>query len=138
MITKLNHATIYIFDHDVAYDFYVTKLGFKVHTDAEFAPGMRWLTVTPPGQPDLEIILMKVAGGENSPMTEKAAELLTELIKEHGFGVGVLETDDCQADYERLIALGVTFTKPPTQEFYGLEALITDPFGNWFSMTQRA
>lgn len=138
MITKLNHATVYVFDHDLAYDFYVNKLGFKVHTDAEFAPGMRWLTVTPPNQPDLEIVLMKVAGGENSPMSDAAAELLTQLIRDHGFGVGVFQTDDCQGDYDRLVAQGVKFTKAPSQEFYGTEALLVDPFGNWFSMTQPA
>ena len=34
MITKLSHASLFVSDHNKAYDFYVTKLGFKVHTDA--------------------------------------------------------------------------------------------------------
>ena len=33
MITKLSHATIYVLDHDLAYDFYVNKLGFDVRMD---------------------------------------------------------------------------------------------------------
>ena len=48
MITKLNHVSIFVLDQTSAYDFYVNKLGFKVHTDAEMGPGKRWLTVTPP------------------------------------------------------------------------------------------
>ena len=38
MITKLNHVGIFVLDQDSAYEFYVTKLGFKVHTDAAMAP----------------------------------------------------------------------------------------------------
>ena len=58
MITKLNHVSIFVLDQDSAYDFYVNKLGFNVHTDAPMGPGMRWLTVTSPEQPDLEMALM--------------------------------------------------------------------------------
>ncbi len=39
MITRLNHATFYVLDQDSAHDFYVNKLGFKVHSDAPMAPG---------------------------------------------------------------------------------------------------
>ncbi len=29
MITKLNHVSLFVFDQESAYDFYVNKLGFK-------------------------------------------------------------------------------------------------------------
>jgi hypothetical protein len=32
----------------------------------------------------------------------------------------------------------VEFTQPPTEQFYGIEALGVDNSGNWFSLTQRA
>jgi catechol 2,3-dioxygenase-like lactoylglutathione lyase family enzyme len=63
MITKLTHTCIYVLNQDSAYDFYVNKLGFKVHTDAPMGEGARWLTVTPPEQPELEITLFLVAEG---------------------------------------------------------------------------
>jgi catechol 2,3-dioxygenase-like lactoylglutathione lyase family enzyme len=63
MITRLNHVSIFVLDQNSAYDFYVNKLGFKVHTDAPMGPGMRWLTVCPPEQPDLEITLMAIEDG---------------------------------------------------------------------------
>ena len=63
MITKLTHTCVYVLNQDSAYEFYVNKLGFKVHTDAPMSPGNRWLTVTPPEQPGLEITLFLVIEG---------------------------------------------------------------------------
>src|SRR4051812_7502473 len=63
MIQKLSHATVYVIDQDRAKDFYVGKLGFEVRTDATMGP-FRWLTVGPKGQPDMEIILMRISAGE--------------------------------------------------------------------------
>jgi catechol 2,3-dioxygenase-like lactoylglutathione lyase family enzyme len=54
----MSHTTLFILDQDKAYDFYVNILGFKVHTDATMPNGFRWLTVTAPGAPDFEIVLM--------------------------------------------------------------------------------
>jgi len=58
MITKMNHVSVFVLNQDSAYEFYVNKLGFKVHTDAPMGRDMRWLTVCPPEQPDLEITLL--------------------------------------------------------------------------------
>jgi catechol 2,3-dioxygenase-like lactoylglutathione lyase family enzyme len=58
MITKLSHVSLFVPDQDRAYDFYVNKLGFKVHADAKMDNGYRWLTICPPEQPDLEIALL--------------------------------------------------------------------------------
>ena len=51
-------------------------------------------------------------------------------------GAGVLYTPDCRATYEELKAKGVQFKSEPKEQFYGIEALVTDGCGNWFSMTQ--
>ncbi|WP_431216604.1 hypothetical protein ACQ86N_19620 [Puia sp. P3] len=51
---------------DKAYDFYVNKLGFKVNTDAKMDNGFRWLTVSPPQQPDLEIAPPFPSGRRNA------------------------------------------------------------------------
>jgi catechol 2,3-dioxygenase-like lactoylglutathione lyase family enzyme len=135
MLTKLSHATIYVLNQDSAYDFYVNKLGFKVHTDAPMGPGMRWLTVTPPDQPDLEIILQAIH--EGSMFKEEAARQMKELVKKGTFGFGVFECDDLLATYEELKTKGVVFKKPPTKEFYGYEALFVDDSGNWFSLGEK-
>lgn len=135
MITKINHVSIYVLDQESARDFYVNKLGFNVHTDAEMGPGARWLTVTPPEQPDLELVLMPVE--EGMMFKGEAVTQMRQLIANGTFGFGVFECENLDATYEELKARGVQFKKPPTQEFYGYEALFADDSGNWFSLGQK-
>jgi catechol 2,3-dioxygenase-like lactoylglutathione lyase family enzyme len=134
MIQKLSHATIYVLDQERAKTFYVDTLGLEVRTDAKMGD-FRWLTVGPKRQPDLEIVLMPIAPG---PMMDQAtADQLRKMVERGTFGCGVLETDDCQKTYEELKAKGVEFASPPQERFYGVEAIMKDDSGNWFSMTQR-
>ena len=59
MIDAISHVNVWVDDQDEAKAFYTEKLGFEVREDAtleEFG-GYRWLTVGPPGQPDVNIIL---------------------------------------------------------------------------------
>lgn len=134
MITKLSHATILVRDQTKAYDVYVNKLGFKVNTDMTMDNGFRWLTVSPPSQPDIEIVLAE----PNEPMFDKdVIPHVRALLEKDAMGGGVLEADDAQKTYEELKAQGIEFIKPPTKEFYGIEALFKDGCGNWFSLTQH-
>jgi len=136
MITRMNHATIFVLNQDSAFEFYVHKLGFKVHTDAPMGPGMRWLTVCPPEQPDLEISLMSIE--EGMMFKDGAAKQMRELVKKGTFGFGVFECNDLMATYLELKEKGVVFKKAPTREFYAYEALFVDDSGNWFSLGERA
>ncbi len=134
MIQRLSHVTIYVLDQDAAKDFYLNKLGFDLKMDASMDNGFRWLTVSPKGQPDLEIILMPTTNPKIDP---EAAEMLRVLVRKGVLGSGVLETADCRKTYEELKAKGVEFVQPPVERFYGIEALLKDNSGNWFSMTER-
>ena len=134
MITKLTHLCIYVLNQDSAYDFYVNKLGFAVHTDAPMGEGARWLTVTPPEQPELEITLFLVA--EGGMFDRETVTTMTGLIKKGTFGAAVFTCKDIVATYEELKTKGVVFKKPPTKEFYAYEALFLDDSGNWFSLSQ--
>jgi catechol 2,3-dioxygenase-like lactoylglutathione lyase family enzyme len=135
MISKLSHVSVYVLDQDSAYEFYVNKLGFKVHTDAPMGPGMRWLTVTTPDQPELEISLMAIQ--EGMMFTKESAAAMKDLVKKGTFGFGVFECADIYATFEELKAKGVEFKKEPKKEFYGIEALFKDDSGNWFSLSQK-
>ena len=135
MISKLSHASIFVLDQDSAYDFYVNKLGFKVHTDASMGEGMRWLTVCPPQQPEMELTLIHISDG--MMFSKDTAEAMKKLVSAGTFGFGVFECDDIYATYEELKAKGVEFSKTPKEEFYGLEALFKDDSGNWFSLGQK-
>lgn len=135
MIQKMTHVSLYVLDQQRAIDFYTNKLGFKIHTDAPMGEGVRWVTLTIPEQPELEIVLMPVQAG--MMFSDETAEQMRELVKQGTFGFGVFECNDIYATYEELKAKGVKFKKPPTKEFYGTEALFSDDSGNWFSLGQK-
>ena len=142
MISKMSHACFYVLDQESARRFYTEKLGFEVRSDVTMGPvcedgtagGFRWLTVGPPQQPDVEIILADCAMGHDPGTTAQ----LRELVAKGALGTGVMATDDCQKTYEELSARGVVFTQEPAQRPYGIEAVFRDDSGNWFSLTQRA
>jgi catechol 2,3-dioxygenase-like lactoylglutathione lyase family enzyme len=133
MIQRLSHATIYVLDQDAARDFYVNKLGFEVRMDQRMDNGFRWMTVSPKGQPDFQLILMQVDGPNIQP---DVAATLRGLLERGKLGGAVLQTDDCRATYEELKDKGVEFLSPPADRFYGVEAVLKDNSGNWFSMNQ--
>ena len=133
MITRLSHTTIWVLDQDEALDFYTQKLGFQVRTD-ERMDDFRWLTVSPPDQPDHELILL-VPGPPM--MDEETAEQVKALIAKGVLGPGAFETDDCSGTHAALRERGVNFLSEPTERFYGIEATLRDNSGNWFSMVER-
>lgn len=134
MIQRMSHTPIYVLDQDSAIDFYVNKLGFSIHTDAKMGEDFRWVTVTPPGQPDLELTLMKIAPG--MAWDEETASTIKNLVKAGKMGAGVFNTPDIYKTFEELKAKGVEFVQEPKEEFYGIEAIFRDDSGNWFSLTQ--
>lgn len=133
MIKRLSHATVFVLDQDEALAFYTEKLGFEVRTDLRLE-GFRWLTVSPPGQ-TLELILMALAPGMGVH-DAGTVEQIRALVAGGALGPGVFETDDCHATYAALSARGVEFIAPPTERPYGIEAMLKDCSGNWFSLTQ--
>ena len=135
MITKLTHTCVYVLNQDEAYDFYVNKLGFKVIMDMPMGLNARCLTVSPKEQEGIEINLFPVI--EGLMFDTETVKTMTELIQKGTFGAAVFECNDIYATYEELKSKGVIFKKPPTKEFYGIEALFQDNSGNWFSLGQK-
>jgi len=76
---------------------------------------------------------MKVDGPNMQP---EAAKTLKELLKAGKLDGGVLQTSDCRKTYAELKAKGVEFSSPPKEQFYGIEAIMKNNSGNWFSMTE--
>jgi catechol 2,3-dioxygenase-like lactoylglutathione lyase family enzyme len=136
VIQRQSHSTIFVTDQQEALEFYRDKLGFEVRTDMPMTDegDIRWLTLSPKGQPDLEIILAPLTPG---PMFDaEQAEQIKGLVQNGALGIGVFQTDDINGDYERLSKQGVEFVSPPEEKFYGIEAIVKDNSGNWFSLTQ--
>ena len=141
MIQKMSHATIYVLDQDQAKDFYVNKLGFEAKADYTAPNGFRWLTVVPKGQSELEIALIKVGSApppetNGAETTKKDIDAMAALLKKGWLSAGAFQTADCRKTSAELKAKGVEFVSEPKDEFWGVTAVIKDPFGNYFSMTQ--
>ena len=133
---KIANAQLWVQDQEEALKFWTEKVGFEVRTDVTM-PEMgdfRWLTVSPPGQEDVSIVLMAVPG---EPMIDPATQEQIRDLAAKGFaGTVFLTTDDCRADYERLVARGIEFTEAPEERPYGIDAGFRDPSGNAIRLTQ--
>jgi len=65
------------------------------------------------------------------------AQQVRALVAKGALSPGVLATSDCRGDHKALSALGVEFLQEPAVRPYGIEAVIRDDSGNWYSFTQR-
>jgi catechol 2,3-dioxygenase-like lactoylglutathione lyase family enzyme len=124
MITKLNHATIWVKNQEEALKFYRDKLGFKVTTDDNTSvPNYRWLTVALPQQTELAIALVV-------PMDPKAEQ---QIGLQSGW---VLDSDNIQADYELLKSRGVKVHGEPRHNVWGDDFTFEDLYGNSYDVVQ--
>jgi catechol 2,3-dioxygenase-like lactoylglutathione lyase family enzyme len=134
MINGISIVSVWVLDQDSAKDFYTTKLGFTATNDIHLDGGMRWLTVRAPGSEGQEFVLMDPA---HSMLDSETAEQVRALVAKGALSPGVMATSDCRGDYKILEARGVEFTQPPAERPYGIEAILRDDSGNWYSFTQR-
>ena len=135
---KIATAQIWVHDQDEALAFYTEKLGFEVRADVTLPEmgNFRWLTVGPPEQEDVAIVLMAIPG---APVMDAETKEQVETLMGKGFaGTVFLTTDDVRGDYEELAARGVEFTEEPESRPYGIDAGFRDPSGNRFRLTQLA
>jgi catechol 2,3-dioxygenase-like lactoylglutathione lyase family enzyme len=138
MQLQLTHVNVWVHDQDEALAFYTEKLGMELRDDVT-VPEMgnfRWLTVGPPGQPDVALTLMTIPG---APVFEPDTEsMLKDLLGRGVLGGLFFAVDDIQKSYEELKSKGVEFTQEPTQQPYGIDAGFRDTSGNQCRMAQLA
>lgn len=123
---------LYVRDQDEALQFYVEKLGFRVHTDARNGD-YRWLTVQHPEQPSFQLGLFK----PQAPVLDEAtAQTMHEIVAKGAMPPLVLVVDDCRAAYEQMNTRGVEFTQEPVDRYGSVDASFRDPSGNGWKMIQ--
>jgi len=133
---KIANAQLWVHDQEEALAFWTEKVGMEVQSDVTL-PEMgdfRWLTVGPPGQEDVSIVLMAIPGPP--VMDGETAEQVRDLMGKGFAGTVFLTTDDCQASYEELKARGVEFSEAPEERPYGIDSGFRDPSGNSIRLTQ--
>ena len=123
---------LYVRDQDEAVEFYVGKLGFRVHTDARNG-NYRWLTVQHPEQPSFQLGLFTP---EQPTLDASTVQNLREIVAKGGMPPMVLVVDDCRAACARLRARGVEFTQDPVERYGSVDASFRDPSGNGWKMIQ--
>jgi len=119
---RINLASMLVDDQQKALRFYTEVLGFVKKTDIPMG-GHSWLTVVSPEDPDgVELVLEP---SEHPAVAPFKAALVADGIPYTSFAV-----DDVHKEYERLRALGVTFTQPPTAMGPVTTAVLDDTCGN--------
>ena len=133
---KISTTQLWVHDQDEALAFYTQKLGMEVKSDVTLPElgDFRWLTVGPPNQPDIAIVLMAIPGPP--VMDAETAEQVRSLMSKGFAGTIFLTTEDCQASYEELKGRGVEFSEEPSEYPYGIDSAFRDPSGNNIRLTQ--
>ena len=122
MLTHIHTTAVSVANYEEALAFYTEKLGWEKREDVPMGGDGRWLTVAIPGAQTSINLAGPEMHGEHTPggMT----------------GIAII-SDDIDADYERLVGAGVSFTGPVTTEAWGdRSAWMTDPDGNVFYLIQ--
>ncbi|MFS0895083.1 VOC family protein [Microbacterium sp. 179-I 3D3 NHS] len=127
---KLQTVSIFVDDQQRAVDFYTSRLGFAVTADVPMGDH-RWLTVVDPAQPDGTQISLE-------PKDHPAARAFTDALIADGLPYCTLGVTDVQAEYDRLVGLGETFTQPPTALGPVIVAVLDDTCGNLLQLAQWA
>ncbi|MFO0668090.1 MAG: VOC family protein [Polyangiaceae bacterium] len=123
---------LYVRDQDEAVNFYVEKLGFRVHTDVKNG-AYRWLTVQHPDQPSFQLGLFKPGPPTHDDAT---AEALQALVAKGAMPPLVLVVSDCRAAFTHMKARGVEFTQEPVERYGAVDAGFRDPSGNGWKMIE--
>jgi catechol 2,3-dioxygenase-like lactoylglutathione lyase family enzyme len=133
---KIANAQLWVHDQDEALAFYTDKLGMELREDVT-VPEMgnfRWLSVGPSGQPDVAVTLLKVPG---PPVFDPdTAAAVNDIVAKGAAGGLFFATDDIESTHEELKGKGVDIVQEPTQQPYGVDMAVRDPFGNQIRIAQ--
>ena len=125
---RINLTSVLVDDQDKALRFYTDVLGF-VKKDDVSKGGYRWLTVAAPDQPDGAQLQLAL---DDNP----AGKTYQQAIFQQGQPAAMFNTDDVQADHQRMKARGAEFTMPPTDVTASKIAMVDDTCGNLIQIVQ--
>ena len=100
-------------DPEASLAFYRDVLGFEVRNDVGYQ-GMRGITVGPPGQPDVSVVLYPPTATPGVTDEEQAA--IAEMMAKGTFAMLLLASEDVDAAFERLQATSAEVVQEPTDQ----------------------
>lgn len=125
MIKKAYQWTVLVTDQEEAKTFYTEKLGFVIHSDEEFAPGWRYVTVSP--QKSCETVL-ELAKADTPEQKELVGRQAADQV------LIMFQTDNIEKDYQEMKARGVVFHGEPKSVPGGKGVGFDDLYGNHLDM----
>lgn len=125
---KFRMLSVFTDDQARAEAFYVGVLGCQVRHDIPLGE-YRWLTVVTPDDPDGPELLLE-------PAAHPAVKPWRDALMADGIPLIQIAVDDCQAEYDRLVAAGVTFTQAPVDMGTVVTAVFDDTCGNLVQLAQ--
>ena len=119
---RIHLTSVFVDDQEKALRFYTDVLGFEKKTEVPLGED-RWLTVVSPAEVDGTELLLE-------PDHHPAVRPFKEALVADGIPATSFAVDDVEAEFERLRALGVTFTQEPTEMGPTTTAVFDDTCGN--------
>ena len=121
-------TSVFVDDQSKAQDFYTRMLGFKVKNDVPLGE-YRWLTVVSPEDPEGTELLLE-------PSEHPAVKPYQAALVEDGIPATSFQVDDVDSEYDRLLSLGVSFTREPMDAGPVRMAVLDDTCGNLIQLIQ--
>ena len=115
-------------DPEESLAFYRDTLGFEVRNNVGYK-GMHWITVGPPDQPNISIVLYPP---EATPgITDDERRTIAEMMAKGTYASINLATSDLDDVFERLQAGDAEVVQEPIDQPYGIrDCAFRDPSGN--------
>jgi predicted enzyme related to lactoylglutathione lyase len=124
---KIALTSVHVDDPAAAHAFYTEKLGF---ISRMFMPEAQMAIVASPEEPDSTGLLLE-------PSDNPIVKPYRDGLRASGIPSIVFGVPDVRAEYERLRALGVTFTQEPQTAEWGTTAIFDDTCGNFIQLFQQ-
>ncbi len=126
MIRGVNQVVLTVDDQERAKKFWSETMGFEVVVDAPYGDE-RWIAVlTPDGHTRLVLSLRRP--------DESVREAPSEMLPSSNV---MFYADDVEATYRELTERGVTFSTPPSKQFFGWWSMFSDQDGTRYALGQR-
>ncbi len=112
-----------VHDPDAALGFYRDALGLEVKADVA-NEGFRWVTVA---APNVDIVLFQPHGGRS----QTEGDALMSLMTQGSLQAAIFRSDDLDATFEKVRALGAEVLQEPADQPWGVtDCAFRDPSGN--------
>jgi catechol 2,3-dioxygenase-like lactoylglutathione lyase family enzyme len=116
-------------DPDESLAFYRDVLGFEVRGDVGYE-GLRWITVGPPGQPDVSIVLEPPVS-PGCGITDEESRTIFEMMAKGTYSGVNLAAKDLDDTFNKIQDSEVEVVQEPTDQPYGVrDCAVRDPAGN--------